>query len=230
MADQTPKACKTFIRAANGGPICCVCAQHEDRHSRPAEPTPASETTEHRCKDVVDLGHHWLIRCECNRTFTEPSLERATDRYTRHISSAGVLSDEERAAWNRDLEEQGRRADAAEERIASLEDDLAAMERLREATYRCEVACEAFQNGGSCRCSQLFSELPAQEARADRLERALEEAREVARDLLDGPAVCNCDEAYTSRGLHEPNAVHADYADAFGRLRALVSTEGEAQR
>ena len=54
----------------------------------------------------------------------------------------------------------------------------------------------------------------------------LEAYAEVAKALLEGPAVCDCDEGYTSRGLHEPNAVHRDYADEFARLRELSSQEG----
>jgi len=54
------------------------------------------------------------------------------------------------------------------------------------------------------------------------LESRIEALEEAVRPLLEGPAVCNCDEAYTARGRHEPNAVHADYEYEFAALRALV--------
>lgn len=52
---------------------------------------------------------------------------------------------------------------------------IAERDSLREPGTRCSVACEAFNHGGACRCSQLFQELPAAEAEAVSLRGQVEE-------------------------------------------------------
>lgn len=62
-------------------------------------------------------------------------------------------------------------------------------------------------------------------ARADRLERALEEAREAIREWFAAEAANPA-----SASLEDGSAWWSRRASARARLRALVSTEGEAQR
>lgn len=55
----------------------------------------------------------------------------------------------------------------------SLDQQL--IDRLRSSDYSCERMCLAAENGGTCRCSQLFNELPAMADKVTDLERQLAE-------------------------------------------------------
>lgn len=67
---------------------------------------------------------------------------------------------------------------------AVREEQATRIVRLRTATERCEVACEAFHWGGSCRCSELFNELPAANARAEAAEQREAELRAALTRIL----------------------------------------------
>lgn len=59
--------------------------------------------------------------------------------------------------------------------------------------------------------------------RAHDYEEQLRELEKAARALLP-LAECHCDEAWTMRGLHEPNQAHWDFGPEFEELKAVLAT------
>lgn len=247
MPDQTPKVCATCgqLRSDGGdspcvaaeptpaedcghlrdGGICIECAVPEPT---PAE-SPASETADDgeecaNCEDDEAPLHRWYAKNGDLMWLCEDCHGKCFawlwDQVEEARQESPATPAERPEGWQRDVEYDGTRTVTRRSvRWVSRDDEWVIPVELERAISSAAVAEEGHWR-------RLWQQT---NARADRLERALEEAREVARDLLDGPAVCNCDEAYTGRGLHEPNAVHADYADAFARIRALVSTESREE-
>lgn len=106
-------------------------------------------------------------------------------------------------------------------------------ETPEEAEARRAVSRE--ENAYARACVTAGSTLPS----TDAIDAALDAYRDAVRkpllyrtmNILKTLAAmeCNCDEAYTKRGRHEPNVFHSDFEDLIEDARALLAEDPDAE-
>lgn len=236
MPDQTPEVCACgHDRWSHGNDLLCAgCPPHERHPFRPAEPTPAeppaSETAEGgeecaNCEDDEAPLHRWYAKngdlmwlCEdCHGKCFAWLWDQVEE--ARQESPTSEPEEWRRLAGSRDEYEMWMRGESEYHTIPlSLERAISSAAVAEEGHWR-----------------RIWQQT---NARADRLERALEEAREALRALFSDEG-CDCDSAYLAKregaGVW-PAYEHASDCPVYvrfqpyeARLRALVSTESREE-
>lgn len=226
MADQTPEVCETcgcprFIAdttftthnmaVIGGTPVALCyggCMHHDppvpDHPFRPAEPTPAERPEGGWSPDTPGVVV-WGESAVMWRRSSDGVGVRVPLSLKRAISSAAVAEAEDR--W--------RIAEREVDRLRSI------LGRLRKRYERVSTVYQVREADNDIRriLSESFTpEDAAVNTRAEAAERALEEAREAVRDFI------------VAKDEPDEPEYWPHYVEADARLRALVSTEGEAQR
>lgn len=86
--------------------------------------------------------------------------------------------DEDEAQFYEPWDKGGSHFKSGREMAAYVTQLQAEVARLQTTDYRCEIACEAFNGGGFCRCAALGNELPALQVELEAAESRATQAEE----------------------------------------------------